>query len=482
MDETMKKRTFYDDDDIDIKISSGIALDRSVQQSIADAKLRYTRPDYNPQTRKVFYDDGNAHKAAIDKAFSESQTVRDPYTGTKLVAKQRDAKTQYGTKWQDHAAEADHIDPLSRFFQRTQKNPFLTTEDVKEIGNCEDNYQVLSRSLNQTNKTSGKGGSTQQEWASDPTRMEGISEKIESGESIDSVRSRISYTGSAAERRNDARAKSRAIQNAARTGHEAGLAGAKSAGGTAVIVSALTNIVAVLNHEKDWDEAIADIARDGGTAAVNGYVTGEVLTVAAQLLSNVSSEMVQTLLASNVPGKIITAVTVTGNSIQKWCKGEITTGECIHQIGEKGVNMATMGYSMFIGQTLIPIPVIGAAIGGFVGSIVTNSLIHELVSSSEQKKIADYERRLIIEQCDYLAEQERKYREEVEIYAAQYFKRCYECFNTSLTEIEQGFLDGDADKVCLAADRITTFFGGEVSYKTQDEFNQFLLSDEPFEF
>ena len=120
-----------EDDDSKSKIGAGIALDSSIRSSTAQANAKFSRPEYNPQTRKQFYDDGSAHKKAIDDAFASGKTVRDPYSGAELVKKQRDAKMQYGEDWQSHAAEADHIDPLSQIAKRTKKNPFFTTDDVR---------------------------------------------------------------------------------------------------------------------------------------------------------------------------------------------------------------------------------------------------------------------------------------------------------------------------------------------------------------
>ena len=37
---------------------------------------------------------------------------------------------------------------MSQFVERARKYPFLTTSDVREIGNADDNFQILSRRLN----------------------------------------------------------------------------------------------------------------------------------------------------------------------------------------------------------------------------------------------------------------------------------------------------------------------------------------------
>lgn len=307
-----------EDDDSKSKIGAGIALDSSIRSSTAQANAKFSRPEYNPQTRKQFYDDGSAHKKAIDDAFASGKTVRDPYSGAELVKKQRDAKMQYGKDWQSHAAEADHIDPLSQIAKRTKKNPFLTTDDVREIGNSDDNFQVLSRKLNQGSKDVGKGGSTQQEWADDATRMEGLADNIESGETIGEVSKRIKDTGKAAEKRNNSRALKKGVKNAVGTAHEAGKAGAQNAGVTALTMSGIMNVVSVIKGEKSGEDAIVDTVKDGGKAAVTGYAMGGGMTVVSQTLSYSSSEFVQALAKNNVPGKIITAVIVTGDTLKKW--------------------------------------------------------------------------------------------------------------------------------------------------------------------
>ena len=297
-----------------IATASGIAVDASVRESTVQAKIKYTRPEYNPKSRKEYYDDPKAHKAAIDNAFSSGSVVRDPYTGAELVKKQRDAKIEYGPSWQSHAAEADHIDPLKQIAERTKKNPFLTTSDVKEIGNAEDNYQVLSRKLNQTSKEAGKGGSTQQEWANDPIRMDGVAEQIESGESIEVVSKRIKDTGKIAEKRNDKRALNKSIKNAVSTTHEAGKAGAQSAGVMTATMSGILNITAVIKGEKTAEDAVEDTIVDTGKAAITGYAMGGGLTTLYQTLSGSSSKFIKTLSESNIPGKVITSVIVTGDT------------------------------------------------------------------------------------------------------------------------------------------------------------------------
>lgn len=460
------------------KIGAGIALDASVRSSTAQADAKYSRPDYNPQTRKQFYDDSSAHKNAIDKAFSSGEMVRDPYSGAELVKKQRNAKIQFGEDWQSHAAEADHIDPLSQISNRTKKNPFLTTDDVREIGNSEDNFQVLSRKLNQGSKEVGKGGSTQQEWADDSTRMDGLADNIESGESIGEISKCIKDTGKAAEKRNNERVLKKGIKNAAGTAHEAGKSGAHNAGVTALTMSGIMNVVSVIKGEKSGEDAVVDIIKDGGKASVTGYAMGGGLTVVSQTLSYSSSEFIQALAKNNVPGKVITAVIVTGDTLKKWGTGEITTQDCLIQLGDKGLNMATMGYSMTVGQALIPIPIVGGAVGALVGSMLSSNLYNSLINQLQIKQLEHNERMRIIAECNAAAEQARAYRTELEAYIDSYFEEYRTCFDAAMSSMLLYYEIGDADGVIADANEITRKLGGQVKYENVSEFKLFLDSDE----
>lgn len=459
-------------------IGAGAALDASIRNSTAQANARYSRPDYNPQTRKQFYDDGSAHKKAIEDAFANGKTVKDPYSGAELVKKQRDAKMQFGEDWQKHAAEADHIDPLSQLVKRTKKNPFLTADDLREIGNSDDNFQVLSRKLNQGSKEVGKGGSTQQEWADDAARMDGLADNIESGESIGEVSKRIKNAGKDAEKRNDRKVFKKGVKNATETAHEAGKAGAQNSGITALTISGIMNIVSVLKGEKSGEDAVADTIKDGGKAAVTGYAMGGGMTVVSQSLSYSSSEFIQALAKNNVPGKIITTVIVTGDTLKKWGEGEITTQECLIQLGDKGLNMATMGYSMAVGQALIPIPIVGGAVGALVGSMLTSNLYNGLINELQTKQLEHEERMRIIAECNAAAEQSRAFRVELESYLDSYFAEYRSCFDAAISSMQLAYATGDADGVIAGANDITRKLGGQVKFETVSEFKSFLDSDE----
>ncbi len=268
--------------------------------------------------------------------------------------------------------------------------------------------------------------------------------------------------------------RSSAVKNMVKTGHEAGMAGAQNAGITTLTMSGIMNTIAVIKGEKNCEEAIVDVAKDGGTAAVTGYAMGNGLTVAAQSLSSTSSKFIQGLAESNVPGKVITAVIVTGDTLKKWGEGEITTQECLVELGEKGLNLATAGYSMAVGQALIPIPIVGAAVGALVGSMLTSSYYHNLINTLQVKELEHQERQRIISECHAAAEKTKAFRKELESYLDSYFKEYKDCFDMALSSMRFSYAAGDADGVITSANEITRQLGGQVKYETVKEFRTFL--------
>jgi hypothetical protein len=139
-----------------------------------------------------------------------------------------------------------------------------------------------------------------------------------------------------------------------------------------------------------------------------------------------------------------------------------------------------MGYSMAIGQALIPIPIVGSAIGALVGSALTSSYYNNLINTLQTKELEHQERMRIIEECHAAAEQTKAFRAELEGYLQAYFKDYRECFDTAISCMQFAYQTGDADGVIAAANKITQKLGGQVQYETVDEFKRFLDSDEAF--
>lgn len=391
--------------DEQVIIGTLIVKDKAVQQATAQADKKFYKPDYDPQTRKSYYDDPSAHKAVKKRAFLDNDVVKDPYTNEDLVPTIKEAKIKYNEHWQEHLAESDHKDSLNKVAKRAKKNPWVTTDDVKDIANSEDNFQVISR---RSNQTGGKGGCSQKEWSQDADKMRQLSKKT--GESPEDLAERVHKIGDEAEKINNAKLAKTGVKNAVKTAHSAGKTTAAYSGGTAAAISGINNVVMYVKGEKTASDALKDVSEDSAKAAVSGYMTGAGLTAVNHTLTSSSSKFLIALGENNVAGKVITTVAVTGDTIVKWGNDEISMNECLIELGDKGCSFCGAYFGSILGETLIPIPVVGSAVGSLIGGALTSNVYNHIICEIQNAREEERRRQQEIYEAmmRYYAEQKRR--------------------------------------------------------------------------
>lgn len=445
-----------------ISTATGGAATASAARSSRQAAKRFMKPD---KYDRSLYDSGAAKRGAKDAAFAKGKTVRDPYTGASLERSISNAKLKYGNDWAKHLAETDHIVPLEKVHNNYKDNPWLTNDNLKGMANDPENLQVIGRKFN-----NAKRNRTNEGLVKDGEYLERTGLELTGEGKREAVRA-----GREAEKNLNRAARKNAVGNALDVGHKAGKAAGKESGIMAATMSGILNITDVIKGEKGPGEALYDTAADAAKGAATGYAMGGGLTVLSQSLSASSSKFLQALSASNVPGKVITAVMATGDVLARYGKGEISTQECILQLGERGLNLATYSYSAAVGQFMVPIPIVGAAVGALVGSVLTSGVYHGLIDSLQRKELEHQERMRIIEESRKAAAQAQEFRMELESYLAKYFAEYQDCFDEALLEINSAFQTGDTDGMIAGANQITRKLGGKVQYGTAAEFEQFLM-------
>lgn len=357
-------------------IGIGYAATESAIQSAQEAAVKFAKPANYTGNRNL-YDSPKAKIQAKMKAFAGKESIVDPYSGDKLVLKRLDAKRLFPNDWQKHVAETDHIKPIEQVHNYAKNKQWVTVEDIKNAVNSEENIKVVSRKFN-----NAKRGKTNIEFVTDTEYLE------RTGVSLTKSGKRAAVAdGELAEKAIESQLKASAHSNVVKTGHNAGMSGAKSSGITALTMSGIMNTVAVIKDEKTVDEAFNDTVADGGKAAIAGYTMSGGITLISHTLEKSAKEWVQKIAGSNALGKSITTAVVAGDTIVKRAKGEITTKDCLIELGDKGVNLMAMEYSMALGQTFIPIPIVGAAIGGLAGSLVASTGYNYLVETVQSNEV-----------------------------------------------------------------------------------------------
>lgn len=453
-----------EDKEESIVFGAGLAATESAKMSTQAAAHKFAKPTKYDRT---VLDNGAAKRNIKMDTFKSGVEVRDPYTGNVLTLTKAEARMKYGDDWTKHLAEADHKIALEKRYEQTKNNPWLSNDDIKASSNSSENLEVVSRQFNNAKRSRSNKEFVLDDEYRKKTGVE-ISERgkvkaIESEKQAQRTLQRRDFIDS--------------TKNIIQTGHYAGTTAAQDAGTTGMTMSGIMNITAVIRGEKTAEEAIADTVVDTGKSAVTGYMMGGGLTTVSHTLSASSSKFLRALSESNVPGKAITAVMMTGNTLKRYGNGEITTQQCLIELGEKGLNFATAGYSMAVGQALIPIPIVGAAVGALVGSMATSNYYNRLISTLQTKEFEHQERLRIISECKRAAKEARAFREELEAYLESYFREHKDCFDDALMMINTSFRTGDADGVIAGANQITRKLGGKIHYNNMDEFKNFLFDD-----
>ncbi len=453
-----------------------------------------------------------------------------------MVKSIKEARQVYGENYQEHVAESDHIDPLNRIVNRNINNPWLMTEDIKEAANRPDNIQIISR---RNNQTGGKGGMTQEEWCQDIKKMEHIS--TQSGRSVDEICTQVKQTGEKARNKTDQILRSDEIFNLKETAKFAGKTVAINTAGTAATISGVYNIAACLSGEKEISKALLDVAGDSFCAGVKGGVSGAGLTVINNTLAAAQNEFIASLGKNNAVGKSITVISIAGETVNRWCEGEISTAECLMDLGEKGGSYAGAMYGAGIGQAVIPIPIVGGAIGSMVGARVSSAIIEGIKEAVEEKR-REHER-IVQEMMRYYAEKQRReevktlihvntvesaqraimtiatsdalkklvrelklsvedeiqtrqivaehlfaafqlqeYRRQLQDYIDKYFSGYEKCFSEAFNIMDTALEMGDYESAMIGTNKISRLFGKKPVVENTQDFTELMFGDEKIEF
>lgn len=337
----------------------------SATDSAAKAKIEYSKPEKYTGNRHL-YDSPSAKRNARAKAFADSETISDQYTGKTLFEKRLTARAYSNEDWASHTAEVDHKYSISNIFNENKSNPFLKNEDIKSVANCEENLAVTSRRFN-----NAKRQSRNEEFVNDKERLDKAGIVLSEEGKMAAIKD-----GSEAETIVNKKLKQVIINNVKVTFNQAGLEGAKCSALSMLMISGSINIVSVIKKEKSAKDAIDSVLLSTLKSAISGYIFSGALTVISQSVSNLNNEWIKKALSPDLLGTGVTVTVATAEEILAYINGNKSLPEVFIDLGEKGAVMFAGKYCAKLGASIIPNKLIGSALGGALGSIAA-SLIYK---------------------------------------------------------------------------------------------------------
>lgn len=261
--------------------------------------------------------------------------------------------------------------------------------------------------------------------------------------------------------------------------HEAGIEGAKSGALIGGGVATVTNIVAMIDGKKDFDEAVKDITKTTGKSAITGYAATYGSTALKATMQNSSLSMARSLSNTGLPGAIVSTAISSVSALGDFFNGKIDGVELLTRVGKNGMATVTsMAYGA-VGQVLIPIPVAGAIVGSFVGYTLTTMIYGGLMKAMNEAKLAREERIRIEKECNEAIQLMKIYRQEINKWVNSYLKNYNSIFDNAFANIKSALLIKDMDGIIKGFNDITRNLGGEVQFDTMEEFELLMNSDAP---
>lgn len=263
----------------------------------------------------------------------------------------------------------------------------------------------------------------------------------------------------------------------ARTSHRAGLEGAKSGAAIGGSISLLTNILSTAQGKKQLGEAALDVATDTTKAAALGYGTALTGSALKGSLQQSSNQTLRTLAGTNAPALVANICLSLGSSIKRYVTGDISEAQLLSEVGEKGAGMLSSGMMAALGQLAIPIPVVGAALGGMIGYTLSSFFYQSALEAAQGVELSrkQLERISAIE----AAARDRIATEQAALDAfiskempqlRQETKRLFDAMSSRT---------GNADQLAAAINQYATLLGKKLQFKNMSEFEDFMNSDQP---
>ncbi|GAA7961084.1 hypothetical protein COL6_09810 [Helicobacter pylori] len=260
-----------------------------------------------------------------------------------------------------------------------------------------------------------------------------------------------------------------------RVSHQAGMnvaqTGALIGGG----VSAITNIYECIANGKDPMKALKHTLVATAKGGALSYVSAFASSSLGGLMQSSANKIIQSLGKGSVPAMIVGACVANATILGRYFSGKIDKTELIKQLGKANTTLISSGAMAVAGQALIPIPVVGALVGGFVGAVLSETFFNIL--NSERVELARQRRIEIEKECRESIRLLEIYRNQFKEVFERYFHETTKFFNQNFDELERVLYAGDADLAIGVNNKIQERLGQKPLFNNKQEFWELITSN-----
>ncbi|GAA7449822.1 hypothetical protein ckin116_00670 [Helicobacter pylori] len=194
------------------------------------------------------------------------------------------------------------------------------------------------------------------------------------------------------------------------------------------------------------------------------------------MIQNNANKVIQSLGNSSVPTMIVRVDVENCKVLVDYFRGKIDRVECLEKLGKENTTLLS-GIAMgSIGQLAIPIPVVGALIGGFVGGVMSKTFYDVSLTIFKEAKLARQRRIEIEKECRESIRLLEIYRNQFKEVFKQYFHGNVKFFNENFNNLERALYAGDANLAIAVNNKIQEGMGQELLFDNKQECWEFITS------
>ncbi|GAA7745371.1 hypothetical protein HpCOL16_07900 [Helicobacter pylori] len=262
-----------------------------------------------------------------------------------------------------------------------------------------------------------------------------------------------------------------------RVSHQAGMNAAQTGAWIGGCVSLVTNVYECVANGKDPKKAIKHTAIATLKGGALSYVSAFASSSLGGWMQSSANRIIQSLGKGSVPAMIVGACVANATVLTRYFSGKIDGVELLKQLGKSNTTLVSSGAMAVAGQALIPIPVVGALVGGFVGAILSETCFNAFLKDREEAKLARQRRIEIEKECREFIKLLEIYQNQFKEVFERYFHETTKFFNQSFNELERASYAGDADLAIGVNNKIQERLGQKALFDNKQEGWELIISN-----
>ncbi len=179
------------------------------------------------------------------------------------------------------------------------------------------------------------------------------------------------------------------------------------------------------------------------------------------------------------------ALNDTKTAVLAYMKGEISKEKMFEEISYTAVSTTSMSFYGALGQAAVPVPVAGFLVGSGIGLVIGNLLQQSgLLALGDSPLVQESKKRRdeIHSLCQRLIPQIRASRAELETYIEKYFGDRAKEFRQAFESMDDASRTMNTKRFTDSLEQINNQFGTVLQFKSFEDFDRFMGSEEAFEF